>query len=114
MIATARRPKAGRAPDRIRLTGPSATTSSRRVQKSVHIPKGGHRGAPHQHRQLHMGILHISHHLLFVAGLCHRIAILNDGEIVECGAPQQSSGASTALHKKAGQCAPARASKATC
>ena len=40
-----------------------------------------------------MGILYISHDLLSVAALCHRIAILNAGEIVECGPPSQIFGA---------------------
>ena len=44
-------------------------------------------------RELGMGILYISHDLLSVAALCHRIAILNAGEIVECGAPSQIFGA---------------------
>jgi len=44
-------------------------------------------------RQLGMGILYISHDLLSVAALCHRIAILNDGEIVEVGPPAQIFGA---------------------
>jgi len=44
-------------------------------------------------RQLGMGILYISHDLLSVAALCHRIAILNAGEIVECGPPSQIFGA---------------------
>jgi len=44
-------------------------------------------------RELGMGILYISHDLLSVAVLCHRIAILNDGEIVECGPPSQIFGA---------------------
>lgn len=38
-------------------------------------------------RELDMAILYISHDLLSVAVLCHRVAILRDGEIVECGAP---------------------------
>jgi peptide/nickel transport system ATP-binding protein len=38
-------------------------------------------------RELDMAILYISHDLLSVAALCHRIAILRDGEIVECDAP---------------------------
>src|SRR5438874_6781595 len=38
-------------------------------------------------RELGMGILYISHDLLSVAGLCHRVAILRDGEIVECDSP---------------------------
>jgi ABC-type dipeptide/oligopeptide/nickel transport system ATPase component len=42
---------------------------------------------------LGMGILYISHDLLSVAALCHRIAILNEGEIVECGLPSQIFGA---------------------
>jgi ABC-type dipeptide/oligopeptide/nickel transport system ATPase component len=37
--------------------------------------------------------LYISHDLLSVATLCHRIAILNSGEIVECGPPAQIFGA---------------------
>lgn len=44
-------------------------------------------------RELGMGILYISHDLLSVAALCHRIAILNSGEIVECGPPSQIFGA---------------------
>jgi ABC-type glutathione transport system ATPase component len=44
-------------------------------------------------RELGMGILYISHDLLSVAALCHRIAILNFGEIVECGPPSQIFGA---------------------
>jgi len=44
-------------------------------------------------RELGMGILYISHDLLSVAALCHRIAILNAGEIVECGLPSQIFGA---------------------
>ena len=34
-------------------------------------------------RELEMGILYISHDLLSVAALCHRVAILHEGEIVE-------------------------------
>ena len=37
--------------------------------------------------ELEMALLYISHDLLSVAALCHRVAILRDGEIVECGAP---------------------------
>lgn len=44
-------------------------------------------------RELRTGILYISHDLLSVAALCHRIAILNEGEIVECGPPSQIFGA---------------------
>ena len=44
-------------------------------------------------RELGMGIFYISHDLLSVATLCHRIAILNSGEIVECGPPSQIFGA---------------------
>jgi len=44
-------------------------------------------------REFRMGILYISHDLLSVAALCHRIAILNEGEIVECGPPSQIFGA---------------------
>ncbi|HET8922772.1 MAG TPA: ABC transporter ATP-binding protein [Candidatus Acidoferrum sp.] len=43
--------------------------------------------------ELNMAILFISHDLLSVAALCHRIAILNAGEIVECGPPSQIFGA---------------------
>ena len=38
-------------------------------------------------RQLDVAILYISHDLLSVAALCHRIAILREGEIVEWGTP---------------------------
>jgi ABC-type dipeptide/oligopeptide/nickel transport system ATPase component len=40
-------------------------------------------------RGLRMAILYISHDLLSVASLCQRIAILHEGEIVECAAAQQ-------------------------
>jgi ABC-type glutathione transport system ATPase component len=40
-------------------------------------------------RKLGMSILYISHDLLSVASLCQRIAILHEGEIVECGSPEQ-------------------------
>jgi len=36
-------------------------------------------------RELHMGMLFISHDLLSVASFCHRAAILHEGEIVEFG-----------------------------
>lgn len=36
-------------------------------------------------RELNMGVLYISHDLLSVASLCHRVAILHQGEIVEFG-----------------------------
>jgi peptide/nickel transport system ATP-binding protein len=35
-------------------------------------------------RQLRMAILYISHDLLSIASMCHRLAILHHGEIVEC------------------------------
>jgi len=40
-------------------------------------------------RELGMGILYISHDLLSVASLCHRIAILHEGELVECDKTQR-------------------------
>jgi peptide/nickel transport system ATP-binding protein len=40
-------------------------------------------------RELEMAILYISHDLLSVASLCHRIAILHDGHIAECGRTEQ-------------------------
>jgi len=40
-------------------------------------------------REIGMSILYISHDLPSVAGICHRIAILNEGEIVECGPTAQ-------------------------
>jgi ABC-type dipeptide/oligopeptide/nickel transport system ATPase component len=39
-------------------------------------------------RELDMAILYISHDLLSVAALCHRIAILHEGQFVECGPPR--------------------------
>jgi peptide/nickel transport system ATP-binding protein len=44
-------------------------------------------------RDLGMAILYISHDLLSVASLCHRIAILNECKIVECAPPLQIFGA---------------------
>ena len=38
---------------------------------------------------LNMSILLISHDLLSAASLCHRIAILHEGKIVECGPTEQ-------------------------
>jgi ABC-type glutathione transport system ATPase component len=40
-------------------------------------------------RDTGMSILYISHDLPSVAGLCQRIAILHEGQIVECGATEQ-------------------------
>ncbi len=40
-------------------------------------------------RDLGMAILYISHDLLSVASLCHRIAILHEGQIAECGPTEQ-------------------------
>ena len=40
-------------------------------------------------RETGMSILYISHDLPSVAGICQRIAILNEGEIVECGPTDQ-------------------------
>jgi peptide/nickel transport system ATP-binding protein len=40
-------------------------------------------------RQSAMGILYISHDLPSVASICHRIAILQEGRIVECAATEQ-------------------------
>jgi ABC-type dipeptide/oligopeptide/nickel transport system ATPase component len=40
-------------------------------------------------RETGMSILYISHDLPSVAGICHRIAILNEGQIVECGPTEQ-------------------------
>ena len=39
-------------------------------------------------RELNMAILYISHDLLSVASLCDRVAILHEGEIVECAPPE--------------------------
>jgi ABC-type dipeptide/oligopeptide/nickel transport system ATPase component len=39
-------------------------------------------------RKLGMSVLFISHDLASVYRLCHRIALLDGGEIVECGTPQ--------------------------
>jgi len=36
-----------------------------------------------------MAVLYISHDLLSVSSLCHRVAILHDGSIVECAATDQ-------------------------
>jgi peptide/nickel transport system ATP-binding protein len=38
-------------------------------------------------REMGTAILYISHDLLSVAALCHRICILHEGKIVECGTP---------------------------
>jgi len=40
-------------------------------------------------RERNMSLLFISHDLLAVASLCHRIAILNEGHIVECGSVEE-------------------------
>lgn len=43
-------------------------------------------------RELKVAILYVSHDLLSVAALCHRIAILDQGQIVEVGSPSQIFG----------------------
>ena len=40
-------------------------------------------------REIGMSILYISHDLPSVAGICQRIAILHEGQIVECGSTKQ-------------------------
>ncbi len=40
-------------------------------------------------RELGTAILYISHDLLSVASICHRIAILHEGDIVECGRTEE-------------------------
>jgi ABC-type dipeptide/oligopeptide/nickel transport system ATPase component len=40
-------------------------------------------------RGLRMAILYISHDLLSIAALCHRVAILHEGEIIECAPTQE-------------------------
>jgi len=40
-------------------------------------------------REIGMSILYISHDLPSVAGICQRIAILHEGQIVECGETEQ-------------------------
>jgi peptide/nickel transport system ATP-binding protein len=40
-------------------------------------------------RESGMSILYISHDLPSVAGICHRVAILHDSEIVECNSTEQ-------------------------
>jgi ABC-type dipeptide/oligopeptide/nickel transport system ATPase component len=39
-------------------------------------------------REMGTAILYISHDLLSVAALCHRVCILHEGQIVECGTPE--------------------------
>ena len=39
-------------------------------------------------RELGTAILYISHDLLSVASICHRVAILHEGDIVECGSTE--------------------------
>jgi ABC-type dipeptide/oligopeptide/nickel transport system ATPase component len=46
-------------------------------------------------REFSMSILYISHDLPSVAGICQRIAILNEGQIVECGPTAQIFAAPT-------------------
>lgn len=40
-------------------------------------------------KELQMAMLYISHDLLSIASICNRIAILRQGELVECGTVQQ-------------------------
>jgi ABC-type dipeptide/oligopeptide/nickel transport system ATPase component len=44
-------------------------------------------------REMGTAMLYISHDLLSVAGLCHRVAILHQGRIVECAAAAEIFGA---------------------
>lgn len=43
----------------------------------------------HLNQEYGIGVLYISHDLLSVASLCHRVAILDEGRIVECGKTQE-------------------------
>jgi len=43
-------------------------------------------------KEMGMAVLYISHDLLSVASICHRIAILHEGAIVECGRVAQIFG----------------------
>jgi ABC-type glutathione transport system ATPase component len=52
-------------------------------------------------RDRRMSILFISHDLLAIAGLCHRIAILHQGQIVESGPVQQILNAPTHPYTRA-------------
>jgi ABC-type dipeptide/oligopeptide/nickel transport system ATPase component len=59
-------------------------------------------------RSFGMAILYISHDLASVAGICDRIAILHQGQIVECGTTEQSLRASsTRIHAAVDGCATA-------
>lgn len=40
-------------------------------------------------RELHTAVLYVSHDLLSVASLCHRVAILHEGTIVECASTKE-------------------------
>jgi ABC-type dipeptide/oligopeptide/nickel transport system ATPase component len=40
-------------------------------------------------KEMRMAMLYISHDLLSIASICNRIAILRQGELVECGTVQQ-------------------------
>ena len=40
-------------------------------------------------REWGMGLLYISHDLLSIASICHRVAVLYQGQILECGATAQ-------------------------
>lgn len=44
-------------------------------------------------REFGTAILYISHDLLSIAALCHRVAVLRDGALVECGPVEQIFGA---------------------
>ena len=40
-------------------------------------------------QELGMGMLYISHDLVSITALCHRVAILHEGQVVECGPTEQ-------------------------
>lgn len=52
-------------------------------------------------RELNTAILYISHDLLSVASLCHRVAILKNGELVECAETSRIFKAPSADYTKA-------------
>ena len=52
-------------------------------------------------RDLGMAVLYISHDLLSVASLCHRVAILQQGRIAECSTPKEIFGSPQHPYTKA-------------
>ncbi len=77
--------------DRDGHSAPAALVDRRRIHQCAgrHYAIGNSGAVPRLNRELNMAMLFISHDLLSVASVCQRIAILQNGRIIESGSTRQ-------------------------